>query len=59
MAVIFWCASWRVAGPGSRPYGSNLTARLDGRIQLAGDDIFVTNPTIIAEAIVRGKVAQH
>lgn len=28
-----------------------LTARLDERIQLVGDDLLVTNPTIIAEAI--------
>jgi enolase len=31
-----------------------LTARLGERIQLVGDDIFVTNPAIIAEAISRG-----
>jgi enolase len=28
-----------------------LTARVGGRIQLVGDDLLVTNPTIIAEAI--------
>ena len=33
-----------------------LTARLGGRVQLVGDDIFVTNPSIIREAIAR-KVA--
>ena len=33
---------------------ADLTARLGQRIQLAGDDIFVTNPKIIAEAIARG-----
>ena len=31
-----------------------LTARLGGHVQLVGDDIFVTNPAIIAEAIGRG-----
>ena len=33
-----------------------LTARLGSRVQLVGDDIFVTNPSIIREAIAR-KVA--
>ena len=33
---------------------AELTARLGGRIQLVGDDIFVTDPAIIAEAISRG-----
>jgi len=33
---------------------AELTARLGERIQLVGDDIFVTNPAIIAEAIGRG-----
>jgi enolase 1/2/3 len=31
-----------------------LTARLGERVQLVGDDIFVTNPAIIAEGISRG-----
>ncbi len=31
-----------------------LTARLGGRIQLVGDDIFVTNPEIIARGIAEG-----
>jgi len=31
-----------------------LTQRLGDRIQIVGDDIFVTNPAIIAEAISRG-----
>jgi enolase len=31
-----------------------LTARLGERVQLVGDDIFVTNPAIITEAIGRG-----
>lgn len=31
-----------------------LTARLGDRLQLVGDDIFVTNPAIIADAISRG-----
>jgi len=31
-----------------------LTARLGERVQLVGDDIFVTNPAIIADAINRG-----
>jgi enolase 1/2/3 len=31
-----------------------LTRRLGGRIQLVGDDLFVTNPTLIAEGIARG-----
>lgn len=31
-----------------------LTERLGGRIELVGDDIFCTNPTIIAQAIDRG-----
>ena len=30
-----------------------LTARLGGRIQLVGDDLFVTNPAIIREGISR------
>ena len=33
---------------------AELTARLGGRVQLVGDDIFVTNPAIIADAISRG-----
>jgi len=33
---------------------AELTARLGERVQLVGDDIFVTNPAIIAEAISRG-----
>jgi enolase len=32
----------------------SLTARLGDRIQLVGDDIFVTNPVIITDAISRG-----
>jgi enolase len=31
-----------------------LTKRLGGRVTLVGDDIFVTNPAIIADAIARG-----
>jgi enolase len=31
-----------------------LTTRLGGRIQLVGDDVFVTNPAIIREGIARG-----
>jgi enolase len=31
-----------------------LTRRLGGRVQLVGDDLFVTNPTLIAEGISRG-----
>ena len=31
-----------------------LTRRLGSRIQLVGDDIFVTNPTILAEGIKKG-----
>jgi enolase len=33
---------------------AELSARLGDRVQLVGDDIFVTNPAIIAEAISRG-----
>ena len=33
---------------------AELTARLGDRVQLVGDDLFVTNPVIIAEAIGRG-----
>ncbi|MGH3274457.1 MAG: phosphopyruvate hydratase [Streptosporangiaceae bacterium] len=33
---------------------AELTARLGDRLQLVGDDIFVTNPEIIAGAIARG-----
>jgi enolase len=33
---------------------ATLTSRLGDRVQLVGDDIFVTNPAIIAEAIDRG-----
>jgi enolase len=32
----------------------DLTARLGDRVQLVGDDIFVTNPTILREGIERG-----
>jgi enolase len=31
-----------------------LTRRLGGRVQLVGDDLFVTNPTLIAQGIIRG-----
>jgi enolase len=31
-----------------------LSRRLGGRIQLVGDDVFVTNPVLIAEGIARG-----
>ena len=31
-----------------------LTKRLGGRLQLVGDDIFVTNPTTLREGIERG-----
>ena len=31
-----------------------LTERLGGRVQLVGDDLFVTNPVILAEGIVDG-----
>jgi enolase len=31
-----------------------LSRRLGGRIQLVGDDLFVTNPALIAEGIARG-----
>jgi enolase len=31
-----------------------LTRRLNGRVQLVGDDLFVTNPALIAEGIARG-----
>ena len=31
-----------------------LTRRLGGRVQLVGDDLFVTNPALIAEGIARG-----
>lgn len=33
---------------------AELTARLGERVQLVGDDIFVTNPAIITDAISRG-----
>ncbi|HUZ38540.1 MAG TPA: phosphopyruvate hydratase [Streptosporangiaceae bacterium] len=33
---------------------AELTARLGERVQLVGDDLFVTNPAIIADAIGRG-----
>ncbi len=33
---------------------SLLTARLGGRVQLVGDDVFVTNPAILEEGIARG-----
>src|SRR5438876_6515025 len=32
----------------------NLTERLGSRVQLVGDDIFVTNPAILREGIDRG-----
>ncbi|MGH8070666.1 MAG: phosphopyruvate hydratase [Candidatus Entotheonellia bacterium] len=31
-----------------------LSRRLSGRVQLVGDDLFVTNPVLIAEGIARG-----
>jgi enolase len=31
-----------------------LTRRLAGRVQLVGDDLFVTNPVLIAEGVARG-----
>jgi enolase len=31
-----------------------LSRRLGGRVQLVGDDLFVTNPALIAEGIARG-----
>jgi enolase len=31
-----------------------MTDRLGGRVQVVGDDIFVTNPGILAEGIDRG-----
>jgi len=31
-----------------------MTAELGGRVQLIGDDVFVTNPKILAEGIARG-----
>ncbi len=33
---------------------AELTRRLGGRVQLVGDDIFVTNPRIFADGIARG-----
>jgi enolase len=33
---------------------AELTRRLGGRVQLVGDDLFVTNPTIFADGISRG-----
>jgi enolase len=33
---------------------AQLTRRLSGRVQLVGDDLFVTNPTLIAEGVSRG-----
>jgi enolase len=32
----------------------HLTRRLGGRVQLVGDDLFVTNPALIAEGVARG-----
>jgi enolase len=32
----------------------NMTMELDSKVQLVGDDIFVTNPGILAEGIMRG-----
>jgi len=32
---------------------SRLTARLGGRVQLVGDDLLVTNPTIVTDAVAR------
>ena len=37
------CAGWQ-----------RLTERLGGTVQLVGDDIFVTNPAIITDAIAEG-----
>jgi enolase len=37
-----------------RPNRAGLTKRLGDRVQLVGDDIFVTDPDIIAGAIGRG-----
>ena len=33
---------------------ATLTKRLGGKVQLVGDDLFVTNPTILKEGIVKG-----
>jgi enolase len=33
---------------------ANLTARLGGRVQLVGDDVFVTNPEILDKGIANG-----
>jgi enolase len=33
---------------------AEITRRLGGKIQLVGDDLFVTNPTILAEGIEKG-----
>ncbi|OIV35761.1 phosphopyruvate hydratase [Mangrovactinospora gilvigrisea] len=38
-------------GEDDREGWTRLTARLGGRVQLVGDDVFVTNPGIIAEAV--------
>lgn len=40
-------------GEGDQDGWIELTARLGGRVQLVGDDNFVTNPVIIADAIER------
>src|SRR3546814_17540732 len=36
-----------------------LTARLGGKVQLVGDDIFVTNPQRLAEGIGKGVAHSH
>ncbi len=39
---------------GDRKGWAELTAELGGRVQLVGDDLFVTNPEIVAEGIADG-----
>ena len=41
-------------GEGDWPGWQRLTQALGGRVQLVGDDIFVTNPAILKEGIAQG-----
>ncbi len=41
-------------GEGDWPGWARLTTMLGGRVQLVGDDVFVTNPAILKEGIAQG-----
>jgi len=55
-----WCANYPVVsiedglGENDRAGWKELTARLGGRVQLVGDDLFCTNEQILAQGIADG-----